>query len=236
MPDSSARPEIDQLTAQAGYDRWSEIYDSEDNPLIALEEPRIDALLGAVSGLCVIDIGCGTGRHALRLAARGARVSGVDLSEGMLARARAKPGAERIDFRHHDLHAPLPYADASFDAAVSGLVLEHVRDLELFFRELRRVSKPGASAVISAMHPAMHLRGISARFTDPKTGRETRPHSQEHSISDYVTAALGAGLVLTHLSEHAVDAALAATSPRAVKYIGWPMLLLMRLECPAPRA
>jgi len=55
------------------------------------------------------------------------------------------------------------------------------------------------------------------------------PESHVHEISDYLMAAIGAGLRLDHVSEHAVDAALAARSPRATKYVGWPMLLLMRL-------
>ena len=48
-------------------------------------------------------------------------------------------------------------------------------------------------------------------------------------MSDYFMAAIRAGLALEHVSEHTADAALAARSPRAGKYLGWPMLLLMRL-------
>jgi malonyl-CoA O-methyltransferase len=79
------------------------------------------------------------------------------------------------------------------------------------------------------MHPAMMLRGIQARFTDPATGHEVRPRSYPHQVCDYVMGAVRAGLILDHLSEHIVDDALAAQSPRAVKYLGWPLLLLMRL-------
>ena len=76
------------LSTQEGYDRWAEIYDAEQNPLISLEEPEVDRLLGDVAGLDIVDVGCGTGRHALRLAARGANVVGVDFSDGH-ARPRA---------------------------------------------------------------------------------------------------------------------------------------------------
>ena len=61
---------IDVLPTQEG-DGWSALYDTESNPLILLEEPQIDRLLGEVRGLEVADIGCGTGRHALRLAEAG---------------------------------------------------------------------------------------------------------------------------------------------------------------------
>jgi hypothetical protein len=48
-------------------------------------------------------------------------------------------------------------------------------------------------------------------------------------MSNYLMAAIRAGLTLEHVSEHVVDAALAARSPRAGKYFGWPMLLMMKL-------
>ncbi len=217
--------------AREGYDRWAEIYDNEDNPLIALEEPQVDALLGDVRRKTVADIGCGTGRHALRLAAAGARVTALDFSEGMLAKARAKPGADRVSFVAHDLHQRWPLADGAFERVVCGLVVEHIADLPFFFGELGRICRTDGFIVVSAMHPAMFLRGISARFSDPATGRETRPQSHPHHISDLVMAALGAGLRLDHISEHAVDAALAARLPRAEKYVGWPMLVMLRLRC-----
>ena len=221
---------IERLSTRDGYDRWATIYDTEDNPLIALEEPEIDRLLGPVAGHSVVDVGCGTGRHAVRLARAGARVTAVDFSVEMLNKARAKPGAERIEFVQHDLHEPLPFADATFERVVCGLVLEHIEDLPRLFGEMRRICRVDGLLVLSAMHPAMMLRGITARFTDPESGRETRPHSFAHQISDFVMAALGAGLVIDHIGEHLVDEGLADRMERARKYLGWPLLLMLRLR------
>ena len=212
-----------------GYDRWAPIYDAEDNPLIQLEEAHVRRLLGDVAALEVADIGCGTGRHARPLALAGARVTAVDFSEEMLRRARTKPGAETIRFVRHDLQEALPFPDGSFDRVVCCLVVEHIANLTDFFRELRRICRPAGFVVVSGLHPAMLLRGIQARFTDPATGRETRPLGYPHQMSDYVMAALRAGLDFDHLSEHAVDEELAARSQRARKYLGWPLLFLMRL-------
>jgi malonyl-CoA O-methyltransferase len=221
---------IDVLPTRRGYDRWAEIYDEEENPLVVLEEPLVAALLGDVRGLRVADVGCGTGRHALALAAAGARVTALDFSQSMLEKARAKPGADAVDFIPHDLTTPLPCEADSFDRVTCCLVLDHISDPEFLFCELKRICRDDGFIVASVMHPAMMLRGVQARFTDPATGRETRPESVPNLIADYVMAVSRAGLRFTHMSEHAVDEALAERAPRARKHLGWPLLLMMRLR------
>ena len=220
----------DPSAIRSGYDRWAEVYDHELNPLIALEEPVVRQALGDVSGLSVLDLGCGTGRHALWLGAAGARVTAVDFSEGMLNEARRKPGASAVNFLVHDLHQPLPFEAGAFDRVVSGLVLEHLSDLHFVFGEARRVLKPGGCAVVSAMHPAMHLKGVQARFTDPVTGEKVQPGSVPHALGDFVMASLRAGFTLEAIGEYAPDAAFAARYPRAEKYVDWPMLVVLRLR------
>jgi malonyl-CoA O-methyltransferase len=218
------------LPTQVGYDRWAEVYDGEDNPLILLEEEQLAKFADDLTGLVVADIGCGTGRHALRLSAAGARVTAVDFSKKMLARARAKPGAEAVTFLQHDLASPLPFPQATFDRIFCCLVAEHIADLNSLFHEFRRLTKPGGMAIITAMHPAMGLRGVEPRFIDPQSGGRYSPQSHPHQICDYVIAALRTRWSIDHLGEYAVDAALAARSPRGQKYQGWPLLLLMRLR------
>jgi len=224
----AAKPDPDAI--RSGYDRWSEVYDHDLNPLVALEEPVVREVLGDVSGLAVLDLGCGTGRHALRLASAGASVTAVDFSEGMLNEARRKHGASRVRLLAHDLHQPLPFEAASFDRVVSGLVLEHLHDLRFVFGEARRVLKPGGRAVVSAMHPAMYLRGVEARFTDPVTGEKVRPGSVRHSLGDFVMAAVGAGFALEAIVERAPDADFSVRYPRAERYVDWPMLVVLSLR------
>lgn len=214
---------------RGGYDRWAAVYDHDANPLVALEGPVVRAAVGDPRGRAALDLGCGTGRHALWLAERGATVTAVDFSEGMLAAARAKPGSERVAFVAHDLRAPLPFAAGAFDLVVSGLVLEHLSELPPFFAEARRVLGAGGRAVVSAMHPAMFLRGAHARFTDPASGEVVAPGSVSHTVSACALAALRAGFRVHDLIERAPDAALAAGVPRAAKYVGWPMLVVLVL-------
>jgi ubiquinone/menaquinone biosynthesis C-methylase UbiE len=161
MPDRTTSPEIpvDYLSTRDGYDRWAVCYDADDNPLVAIEAPLMRHLLGDVRGCSVADIGCGTGRHAVWLAAAGASVQALDFSEAMLARARAKAGAANIVFRAHDLSQPLPFPDQAFDRVVCGLVVDHIADLGGLFREMHRVCQPTGAVIVSVMHPAMMLLG-----------------------------------------------------------------------------
>ena len=213
-----------------GYDRWANVYDHDANPLTALEEPRVHEALGDVRGVDVLDLGCGTGRHTAWLAEAGARVTAVDFSAGMLEQARRKASTGEVRFIAHDLHEPLPFGDASFDAVVSGLVLEHLRDLRGFFVEAHRVLRPAGRAVVSAMHPAMFLRGSKARFTDPDSGEVVQPGSLPHRFGDFVMAVLDAGFTLRRIDEYAPDAEFAGRFPRTERYVGWPMLVVLTLR------
>lgn len=212
-----------------GYDRWAPFYDHDENPLQALEEPVVRTALGEVRELRVLDLGCGTGRHALWCASRGAEVVGVDFSRAMLEEAGRKPGADKVRFLVHDLHQPLPFAPI-FDLLVSGLVLEHLQDLGPFFAEAFRVLLPGSRAVVSAMHPAMFLRGTQARFADPATGERVHPGSRPHALGTMILAAMRAGFRPVDIAEVAPDSAFAERCPRAAKYVDWPMLVVLQLS------
>ena len=218
------------VPTREGYDLWAQIYDDGDDPLIALETMQFRSLLGDVRGLLVADIGCGTGRHALAMAEAGATVIGVDFSIGMLAKAKAKPGAGTVHFLRHDVTMGLPFVSRAFDRVTCCLVLGHIGDLAGMLYEMARICRVGGFVCLSGFHPAMKLLGLQAQFTDPATGRKMSPASVTHQLSDYVMAATRVGLRIEHMSEHLVDEALAAQFPRVRQYIGWPLLFLLRLR------
>ena len=99
----------------------------------------------------ILDLGCGSGRHLINIS--GVRIHCVDFSEEMLKHAEDKATRERInaEFRKSE-STNLPFMDSIFDAAifVSSLhCIETAKDREKALKELLRVLKPGAEALIS---------------------------------------------------------------------------------------
>lgn len=232
-------PEV--VSARQGYTRWSETYDTQDNQLIVLEEPLVRSLLGHVRGLNVVDVGCGTGRHTVHLAERGARVTATDLCPEMMAQAIEKTIGQHVQFVTHDLKERFPFESGSFDRILCCLVLEHIPDLDGPIAEMARICRPGGFVLISDLHPAMRLRRLQASFTDMETGLKINVESYRHHVADYVTGALKANLQIERLEEHVANEALLEASPRAKDYwdryrddfeLGWPMLLLLQLVKP----
>lgn len=213
-----------------GYDRWAPGYDAYDNPLIALEEPVVRRLIGEVRGLAVADVGCGTGRHALRLGAEGARVTGVDFSSGMMAVLRGKRPPASLQLLVHDLNLGIPLASRAFDLVLCCLVLEHLADLPRMMGELSRICRPGGHVVVSDLHPEMTRRGLHARFREQEGGDKVQIEGVHHGVADYVMAGLSAGLTIVEVSEHVMDERIAARSSSARKYLGEPLLLALKLR------
>lgn len=111
---------------------------------------RVSASLPA--GGTVVDVGCGTGTFGIALAASrpDATVIGVDGDPEILAIARAKPGADSVEW-HQGLAGQLPLADASADVVTMSLVLHHLLPAEKreAMAEARRVLRPGGSFQIA---------------------------------------------------------------------------------------
>ena len=101
-----------------------------------------------------MDAGCGSGEHAEALADRGAAVTGIDTSTGLLSIAAKRLGG-RASFKRADVGEPLPFEDASFDCVLASLVMHYLRDWEPTLAEFYRVLAANGRLVISTHHPFM---------------------------------------------------------------------------------
>ena len=132
------------------FDRWSERYDrSVFQPLFFDRiHRRLSAALSPTAAESVLDVGCGTGRLAERLvSASGCRVTGVDPATGMVREAAARTLARSAFAVAGAEH--LPFADGSFDAAISAISAHHWADPAQGFAELARVVRSGGRAVVA---------------------------------------------------------------------------------------
>ncbi|MFJ9553926.1 class I SAM-dependent methyltransferase [Nocardiopsis sp. NPDC101807] len=144
----------------AQFDALGTIYDDfAQTPFRRyLELPSVAGALGEVSGLCVLDLGCGTGLHSRTLARAGAaRVVGTDVSPGMLEHAR-------VAERHHPLgvdyvEAPLPDAFTGlFDLVLSVYVMPYAADraeLDALCAQAYAALKPGGRLVALPANPGL---------------------------------------------------------------------------------
>jgi ubiquinone/menaquinone biosynthesis C-methylase UbiE len=225
----------ESISAREGYDRWAPTYDQSPNPVVAMDEivlgRRIAQMAGQMSGQVVIDAGCGTGRHTLRLARAAARVIAMDFSSQMLARVADKLQAgrlaDKVELIEHDLHQPVPLAAGVADGVLCSLVGEHLRDLAAVFAELARVTRPGGWVIFSVYHPILALAGKEANFADAVTGVEYRLGAVKHLSAAYVNAMIGAGFALDRMGEHGVAPAIAERVPGAERYGQAPLLLVL---------
>ncbi|MEU9350474.1 class I SAM-dependent methyltransferase [Streptomyces griseoloalbus] len=137
------------------YDRFAEAYAAEnENSLVNAyyERPAMLALAGEVTGRRILDAGCGSGPLSAALRDRGAVVTGIDASAGMLALARRRLGDD-VPLHVVDLSGPLPFDDGVFDDVVASLVLHYLEDWGPALAELRRVLRPGGRLIASVDHP-----------------------------------------------------------------------------------
>lgn len=120
---------------------------------IARRRQLIDSV-SVQRGERILEVGCGGGQLSAEIAVLvgpTGRVEGVDISDDMVAAARLRfreqPFSSWVHFTQADA-AELPFADGSFDAAVSHMVLEYVNPIDIALRELRRVLRKGGRILV----------------------------------------------------------------------------------------
>ena len=175
--------------------------------------------LGEVSGKSVIDIGCGEGRFSRLLSELGATVTGIDLTEPLIERAR-ELGSDKETYLQGDAENLDGVADDSFDLAVSYIVLVDLLDYRRSIREAYRVLRPGGWFVVCNVHPMRTASNNIVGWIRDSSGKLFYPvdnYTEEgpreflwwggpfinmhRTISSYVSAFLDAGFALEGLRE-----------------------------------
>ena len=146
------------------YDAFAERYEArrgENDPggyHELLDELETEFVRRFADGRSVLEVGCGTGLLLRRIASFAAATRGVDLSPGMLEKARER-GLDVVE----GSATALPFADASFDVTCSFKVLAHVPEIGAALAEMARVTRPGGHVIAEFYNP-FSLRGLVKRF------------------------------------------------------------------------
>jgi len=156
------------------FDHWPEKYDQWfQTPIGRLiegyEGQLILSMLKPSSGEFILDAGCGTGVFTGHILEREARVVGLELSRPMLIRTMFKSKGRRFLFAQGDMRN-LPFADGSFDKAVSVTAIEFIENARVAVEEMFRVTKPGGIIVVATLNnlsPWAHRRKEAGKKGHP---------------------------------------------------------------------
>nr|WP_206642177.1 class I SAM-dependent methyltransferase [Nonomuraea polychroma] len=157
------------------YDSIAEGYTAENETSLLnayYERPAMLELAGDVTGRRILDAGCGSGPLFAELRDRGAIVTGIDASAGMLEMARQRLGTD-ADLRVADLASPLPFPNDTYDDVIASLVLHYLEDWGPTLAELRRVLRPGGRLLVSVEHPFsitlwQHMAGEKPKYFETR--------------------------------------------------------------------
>ena len=187
------------MNVQKAYDLWSANYDADRNLTRDLDRVVTEKTLAGLRINSVLEIGCGTGKNTPLLARIGERVTAVDFSAGMIAKAKSKVPAQNVVFQEADITQPWSFANASQDLITCNLILEHIANLDFVFAEASRSLVLGGSLFISELHPFKQYLGSQAQFQQGEA--VTLILAFTHHTSDFLDAAQNNGLALVQLRE-----------------------------------
>jgi SAM-dependent methyltransferase len=226
----------------AGYSRLGRSVEGLDG---AAEWPALRAMLPDVTGSRVVDLGCGFGWFCRWAREHGAKeVLGLDLSEKMLARARAGGPDTGITYGRADLDR-LSLPQARFDLAYSSLALHYVEDVMRLFETVHQALSPGGYFVFSTEHP-IFMAPTSPGWSIDAAGRKTWPVDQylvegprrtdwlakgvvkhHRTIGTTLNALIRSGFTIGHVEEYRPTAEQIAAKPELAEELERPMFLLV---------
>jgi SAM-dependent methyltransferase len=227
------------------YEGYSQLRRSVEGLDGAPEWPALRALLPDLRGLNVVDLGCGYGWFCRWAQEQGAaRVLGLDVSEKMLAQAKAMTSATGIVYEQADLESfTLP--EASFDVAYSSLVLHYISDVGAFFAKVHRALTPGGRLVFSTEHP-IYMAPSHPAWSVGSDGRETWPVDgylaegprttdwlapgvvkHHRTIGTTLNSLIRVGFTITHVEEWGPTDEQISANPQWAKERDRPMFLLV---------
>ena len=215
------------------------------------EWPQMRALLPKLSGLRVLDLGCGYGWHCRYCAEQGAAsVLGLDSSRSMLEQARRRNAHARVTYRLCGMER-FGYPASAYDLVLSNLALHYLADLNTVYRRVSRTLAPGGTFLLNMEHPVF-TAGVGQTWAAGPDGRSAfwpvdgyffpgprrtvflgqTVEKQHHTLTQILMGLLDAGLRITAGGDPQPPEAW-RERPGMEEEMRRPMMLLVRAEKPA---
>lgn len=182
------------------YRKWSEQYDANNNKTRDLEGIAIRKELEGMSFKNCLEIGCGTGKNTKWLLTISDKVTAVDISPEMIAKAKEKINSDNVSFIQADINKEWSFLNDKFDLINFSLVLEHIEDLNHIFSESSKALSKEGRIYIGELHPFKQYTGTKARF-ETDEGIQTVA-CFDHNISDFTRSAKKNGLTILDVNEY----------------------------------
>jgi ubiquinone/menaquinone biosynthesis C-methylase UbiE len=165
---------------RAYYDDFSEGYEAERRRgyHALIDDLEVESVRRLAEEATVLEVGCGTGLILERLAEVAKTAQGIDLSPGMLERARARG----LDVREASA-TEIPFEDDTFDLVCSFKVLAHVPEIGAALTEMARVTKPGGHLALEFYNP-WSLRYLAKRVAGPQPISDGRTEADVYTRWD----------------------------------------------------
>ncbi len=199
------------MNTQQAYNIWSQQYDTNINKTRDLEAKALQETLQNINFETCLEIGCGTGKNTAWLISKAKKITAVDLSEEMLAKAKEKIKNDGVQFIQANITGSWTFADTKYNLITFSLVLEHIQNLDHIFNEVSKCLVQGGHVYIGELHPFKQYAGSKARF-------ETTSGTQvvecfTHHLSEFIQTAKKYNLVIENVNEY-FDEGDTATIPR----------------------
>jgi 2-polyprenyl-3-methyl-5-hydroxy-6-metoxy-1,4-benzoquinol methylase len=189
------------METRAAYNIWAQQYDTNENKTRDLEAKALREVLAEIPFSNCLEIGCGTGKNTQWLITK-ARVTGVDLSEEMLQKAKQKIMSDKVEFIQADITKEWTFGN-DYDLVTFSLVLEHIEDLQVIFQQVAKALKLRGHVYVGELHPFKQYSGSKARFETEEGVQVVNCFT--HHVSDFFEAAKDAGLEVVDLREYFDD-------------------------------
>ncbi len=144
-------------------------FNLEDEQFFRLANLKFKNMIGVVKGKEILDVGCGRGLISFYLAQKGANVIGIDLSKSLIEHCKQEAEKINLNLEFKLMNAQIPdFEDGKFDIIIGSRAIHHLPDLDLFFRECKRLLKKKGCIVFIEPLKKNPIVELNRKYVAPK--------------------------------------------------------------------